>query len=117
MNSEKVIDVRNIDVQVTLPEGLLRVVNQNLVDLTPWHIMPSDLATKRLRSLRQRYSRKYVPFARRTDCDDLACIDPEQPGEIVIIHDFASDGAELRHRFGSFWDWFRAAMEEMIAFE
>ena len=117
MRDEKVIDVNAIDVQVSLPDGLLRVAEQNLVDLRPWEVMPRELATKRLHGLRQRYSRKYVPFARRTDNDDLACLDPERPGEVVVIHDFASEGTEGRKRFDSFWDWFRVAVEEMIAFE
>jgi hypothetical protein len=113
----KVFAPSDLDVQVSLPEGLLRIVEQNLVDLTPWHVMPREDAVKRLHGLRQRYARKYIPFARRQDNDDLACIDPARPEEIVIVHDFASDGTELRKRFDSFWDWFRAAVDEMIAFE
>jgi hypothetical protein len=107
----------DLDVPVKLPEGLLRIVKQNVVDLTPWHVMPTDLAVKRLHGMRQRYSRKYVPFARRQDNDDVACIDPARPDEIVIVHDFASEGTELRKRFDSFWDWLRAAVEDMILFE
>ncbi len=111
------IDVQDVDVQVKLPAGLLRIVEQNLVDLTPWQVMPREMAAKRLEGLRRRYSRKYVPFARRMNNDDLACLDPELPEEIVIVHDFASEGFERRQCFDSFWDWFRAAVEEMIAFE
>jgi hypothetical protein len=106
-----------MDVEVRLPDELLRIVQQNLVDLTPWHVMSRELAVKKLHGLRQRYSRKYVPFAHRQDNDDLACIDPERPGRIVIVHDFASEGSELRQNFDSFWDWFRAAVEEMISFD
>jgi hypothetical protein len=112
-----VFEPGDLDVDLKLPDGLLRIVSQNLVDLTPWHVMPRDLAVKRLRGLRQRYSRKYVPFARRQDNDDLACIDPARPDEVVIVHDFASEGTELRQRFDSFWDWFRAAVEQMVFFE
>jgi hypothetical protein len=107
----------DLDVQLTWPPGLSRVVEQNLIDLAPWHIMPRDLAKKRLQGLRLRYTRRYVPFARRQDNDDLACIDPEQPEHIVIVHDYASAGSERRQTFPSFWDWFRAAVEDMIAFE
>lgn len=67
--------------------------------------------------MRQRYTRKYVPFAYRQDNDDVACIDVSKPEEVVIVHDFASDGAELRKRFDTFWDWFRAAVEDMVLFE
>jgi hypothetical protein len=107
----------DLDVPVKLPEGLLRIVKQNLVDLTPWHVLPRAVAVKRLRGMRQRYSAKYVPFAYRQDNDDVACIDPAKPEEIVIVHDFASEGTELRKRFDTFWDWFRAAVEDMVLFE
>lgn len=117
MSGASMLEPGDVDVPVAFPEGLRRIVEQNLVDLTPWHVMPRELAVARLRGLRQRYSRRYVPFARRQDNDDLACIDPERPGEVVIVHDFAAEGSELRERFDSFWAWFRSAIEEMIAFE
>jgi hypothetical protein len=113
----KMLESSDLDVQVKWPDGLLRIVRQGLEDLTPWHVMPRDLALKRLDGLRQRYSRKYVPIAYRQDNDGLACIDPARPDEIVIVHDFASEGSELRQRFSSFWDWFRAAVEDMVLFE
>ncbi len=113
----EILGPKDLDVKVAMPSGLVRIVEQHLIDLTPWHVMPRELAAKRLKGLRQRYSRKYVPFARRQDNDDLACIDPARPEEIVVIHDFASEGTETRQRFESFWDWFRTAIEEMIEFD
>jgi hypothetical protein len=117
VSAGQVFEPGDLDVPVKLPEGLARLVRQNLVDLTPWHVLPRDLAVKRLRSMRQRYSRKYVPFAYRQDNDDVACVDPSKPEEIVIVHDFASEGTEVRKRFDTFWDWFRAAVEDMVLFE
>jgi hypothetical protein len=111
------LEVADLDVAIRLPEGLLRIADQNIVDLAPWQVMPRELALERLKGLRERYSCKYVPFARRQDNDDLACIDPATPNEVVIVHDFASEGSERRRRFSSFWDWFRTAIEDMIAFE
>jgi hypothetical protein len=107
------------DLDVPLPPagGLLRVVEQNIVDLTPWHIMPRELARKRLQGLRQRYERKYVPFAHRQDNDDLAVMVPEAPDRVLVIHDFADSGTEVVAEFSSFWEWFRAAVEDMIMFE
>lgn len=107
----------DLDVYVEWPEGLARVSRQGLINLAPWHILPRDLARERLRGLRQRYAQKYVPFAYRQDNDDLACITPEQPDEVVIVHDFASEGTEARERFDSFWEWFRSAVEDMILFD
>jgi len=107
----------DVDVPMVLPTGLERVVQQGLLNLAPWHIMDREAAKQRLHGLRERYKTKYVPFARRQDNDDIACIDPERPGHVVIVHDFASEGYELRRDFNSFWDWFRAAVEDMIIFE
>lgn len=107
----------DIDVAVTLPPELTQIVAQGLVNLRPWHIMPRDLAKKRLTGLRARYRKAYVPFARRQDNDDVACFDPDLPGQIVVVHDFSSDGSERVSIHPSFWDWFRRAIEDMISFE
>ena len=117
MTSVKLLESSDLDVPMRLPVGLLRLVEQGVVDLAPWHIMPRELARKRMDGLRQRYTKKYVPFARRQDNDDLACLDPEHQDQIVVIHDFASEGFEMRRSYESFWDWFRSAIEDMILFE
>jgi hypothetical protein len=74
-------------------------------------------SVNRLASMRKRYGTKYVPFAHRQDNDDVACLDPAFPGQIVVVHDFASEGTERRASYGTFWDWFRAAVEDMILFD
>jgi hypothetical protein len=112
-----VLRAEDIDVPVAVPRGLLRAVEQNLVDLTPWHITPRDLARKRLQGLRLRYRTKYVPIAHRQDNDDLAVLVPEKPDHVVVIHDFADEGSEVVGEFSSFWDWFRSAVDDLIAFE
>ena len=107
----------DLDVRLAYPAGIKRVVEQGLIHLVPWHIMDREQATQRIRGLRQRYRTRYVPFAWRQDNDDIACLDPERAGRVVVVHDFANDGYERRRDFDSFWDWFRAAVEDMIAFE
>lgn len=107
----------DVDVPFVYPTGLDRAIEQGLTDLAPWHIMDREAALLRMRGMRDRYSSKYIPFARRKDNDDVACIDPARDGRVVIVHDFASEGFELRREFPSFWDWFRAAIDDMIDFE
>ena len=63
------------------------------------------------------YGKNYAPFAYRQDNDDVACIEPGDPAKVLIVHDFASSGWQERQRFDSFWDWYRSAIEDMIAFE
>jgi hypothetical protein len=103
--------------EVAIPAGLSRIVEQGLVDLSPWLILRRDQALARMEGLRERYKTAYVPFARRQDNDDLAVLLPNAPDRVVIVHDFADEGCELRTEYESFWDWFRVAIEDMIAFE
>jgi len=114
---EYLLDPTELDIGINYPGGLLRAVDQGLVNLTPWHIMQRDLAKKRFQGVRQRYRVMYVPFARRQDNDDLACFDPARPQRIFIIHDFAPEGAQEYREFPSFWDWFRSAVEDMMEFD
>jgi hypothetical protein len=107
----------DLDVLVRMPDELIRITSQGLSNLSPWHVMPRELAKKRMKGLRERYRTQYVPFARRQDNDDLACIDPGQPEAVVVIHDFSTEGAEHVAAYETFWSWFRAAIEDMIAFE
>jgi hypothetical protein len=120
MNASKPIDLllpEDLDVSVSLPRELERIASQGLINLSPWHVMPRELAKKRMTGLRGRYRTKYVPFARRQDNDDVACIDPDEPGRVVVVHDFSTDDAERVATYETFWDWFRSVVEDMIAFE
>lgn len=103
---------------VNAPAPFHRLLDQSLTDLTPWHLMSPTEMAQRLSGLQRRYpSRELCPFARRQDNDDVACWEGGRPGEVVVIHDFASAGREDRQRYTSFWDWFRSAIEDMIEFE
>jgi hypothetical protein len=115
--NQGVLEAGDLDVEFGAPEGLQRILQQGLVDLSPWHILTRDIALKRLHGMRRRYARRYVPFASRQDNDDVACFDPALPGRVVIVHDFASETSEARRVYATFWDWFRAAIDDMITFE
>ena len=117
MKLVELLQPEDLNLKVEYPAGIERVIKQGLVELSPWHIMDRELAKQRLHGLRERYQKMYVPFAWRQDNDDIACLEVERPGRVVIVHDFASEGYERRQEFPSFWDWFRAAVEDMIAFE
>jgi hypothetical protein len=126
MNNLKVnVCMTNLIEDVLLPENFqypkafLAVVAQQLLDLDPWSVMTGDNLRSRYNGLKHRYpNRILVPFARRLDNDDLACWDIDNEGSIVIIHDFASAGWEQRNktRYVSFWDWFKVAIDDMIAY-
>ncbi|MFN4086538.1 MAG: hypothetical protein ACK4LB_11400 [Spirosomataceae bacterium] len=100
------------------PESFLKIVEQNLIDLSPWHILSNELLKAKYEGLKERYpKRNLIPFARRYDNDDVACWEQSNPESVVIIHDYASDGWERREIYESFWDWFRVAINQMIEFQ
>lgn len=117
MSEHSNFSFEEMGVGVNCPHELQRVHEQRLLNLSPWHVMSREQVAQRLKGLRGRYSRPYVPFASRQDNDDIACLEASRPGQVVIVHDFASEGSEVRGEYDSFWAWFRSAVEDMILFE
>jgi hypothetical protein len=79
--------------------------------------MPREPALKRLKGLRQRYATPYFPFAYRQDNDDTAVVLLGDPEHVLVIHDVADEGSEVRAEYPTFWHWFRSAVEDMVHFE
>jgi hypothetical protein len=103
---------------VEYPRAYLRLVNQGLVQLTPWHILEGGSALERFKGLAARYpARVLFPFAYRQDNDDVACWEKGAGEKVLIVHDFASPGFEDEGTFGDVWSWFRAAVEETISWD
>ncbi|UZO80659.1 hypothetical protein NBT05_17240 [Aquimarina sp. ERC-38] len=98
-----------------------RLLDLNLENFEPWRILSKSQSDKYGKDLRKRYSkRNLIPFARRIDCDDVACWDlskTESIEKIYIIHDFASEGWEQQEEFENFDDWFKEALNDMFSFE
>lgn len=100
------------------PAAFLRIVDQMLVDVRPWHIMECERVQLQYKGLAERYpSRDLFPFAYRQDNDDVACWAKGTGEKVFIIHDFASSGYENEGAFDSIWAWFRVAIEETIEWD
>ena len=99
------------------PDEFIRVVELGLTNLEPWWIVQGRLLRDRFLGLQKRYpDRKLVLFAVRQDNDDVVCWDIEQ-GNVAVVHDFSRPGFERRADFPGFYDWFRQAIEDLIAFD
>ena len=61
--------------------------------------------------------RDLVPFARRGDCDDVACFEVGKGEQVFIVHDFASSGYEQREIYANVWEWLKDVIDVMIEFE
>lgn len=116
MTEDDVLQPSDLDVNLAVGPELCRIVRLGLTNLEPWAIMGREQARQVMAGMRNRYSTKYVPFAKRHDCDEVACFDPTAANAIIVIENYEESGHEVRRRFESFWDWFRSATEDMIAF-
>jgi hypothetical protein len=100
------------------PKEFLRLVDQGILTFEPWFLLRGRQFSERLKGLANRYPhRELVPFARRSDCDDVACWERGRGHQVVIVHDFTTPGFAERKTYSDFWSWFRSAIEDMIEFE
>ncbi len=100
------------------PQSIIKAVELNLVDFEFWYFMDEEKVESRINGLKKRYpGRKLIPFARRDDCDDIACFEVGKGEAVQIIHDFASEGYEQREEYKNFWDWMKTAIDELISSE
>lgn len=97
------------------PDGYKKLKVLNLIDFDYWYFIPDNQMEKRFIGLRERYSnRKYIPFARRDDNDDIACFEVGKGEKVYIIHDFSNEGFEERKCYDNIWGWLRDAIDELI---
>lgn len=103
------------------PAGIYKLIELNLLNYDVWYFMDRESALERLKGVQERYpNRKLIPFARRDDCDDIACFEvgsKELEGRVFIIHDYASSGWESREVLESIWEWVKYAVDIMVEFE
>ena len=111
----ELLDAKDFYSDFSYPNGILKIIELNLVDFDLWYLMQQEQAILRIKGLKERYpSRKLIPFARRDDSDDIACFEVGKKDRVQIIHDFSSEGYEQRKEYACFWNWFRDAVNEMI---
>jgi hypothetical protein len=107
-----------------LPEfsgALKHAIERGHVDLDPWILITSDeQVAARSMAVNGRYpEREVLCFSERQDTDDVACVVLSSgvdysAGQVLIVHDFAKAGSEVDAVFSDFWEWFKAAIEDMI---
>ncbi|MFQ3646414.1 MAG: hypothetical protein SNJ54_00400 [Anaerolineae bacterium] len=103
-----------------LPDGYFRIFELGLSHIHPWVFLSTSEALTLYQELRRQYpDQHYVPFARRRDTDDVACIAPlsENPDRVLLVHVFATAGWEIDEAYDSFWSWYRDAVHAMIDLE
>ena len=100
------------------PQAIIKLLELNLINFDVWYFMDKESAKIRLAGLQKRYpSRTLIPFARRGDCDDIACFEVGEGERVFVIHDFASKGYEQREVYENVWEWLKDVVNTMIEFE
>ncbi len=95
------------------PSEFITAVENGFLDLGPWQVLTGEWLLIRFEGLKKRFpDRQLVPFARRLDCDDVACWERDAPTEVRVIHDFAAPGWERCEGYPSFQAWLNAAQSE-----
>lgn len=60
----------------TTLKALYKLLELELTNFDVWYFMDEDSASQKLKGLKGRYpNRILIPFARRGDCDDIACFE------------------------------------------
>ena len=97
---------------------MIELLELNLTNFDVWYFMDKESVRIRLAGLQKRYpERNLIPFARRGDCDDIACFEVGKGEQVYVTHDFASSGYEQRKIYENVWKWLEDVVETMIEFE
>ncbi|GBH23879.1 MULTISPECIES: hypothetical protein [Burkholderia] len=84
--------------------------------LQPWHYLPPEhqfWASERWPGVTEKL---LYAFAKRQDCDDLACFvvaaDNAVKG-IALIHGWTGNGYEVGREFVDFWEWMKHVIDDV----
>lgn len=98
---------------VNMPTQYFSLIKFDQVKFSPWFFFDRKELMIYCDGLKERYpNRALFPFAKYAYSDDIACLEKENPGKVIIIHDYASPGWEQRHIFDSFEDWFELVLSQ-----
>jgi hypothetical protein len=104
------------------PAGYHRMLASGEIDfrdspLDPWYFIERDHFPEIDDLFQKTWSRRtrtmpgrIVPFARRGDCDDVACLLARPDGiEVLLVHGWTTDGYDVVAKYTTFEDWAEAA--------
>ena len=104
------------------PKGYKWIVERGLAgfepftQLQPWYFLAEEdkfVATDKWPSHKIKYG--LLAFARRQDCDDIACfkLDEKPSDVIVIIHGWVGDSYEIVEYHENIWAWMKAVVDDI----
>jgi hypothetical protein len=113
---------RSCSFAFAVPRGYWWLLQRGLVGydqftaLQPWHYLDRVSAF----SVSERWpsvsgGSDLFAFARRQDCDDLACFKVEagSVAGIVIVHGWTAVGYEVVIEYQNFWEWLKSVVDDI----
>ena len=105
------------------PSGYYWLLERGLVgyaphsQLQPWYYLQEEEifnVTKRWPEVEWAEG-ELIAFAKRQDCDDLACFHMQQDNmcKIVVIHGWAPKGFDLIIKLDNFWEWLKLVVDDI----
>ena len=85
--------------------------------LQPWYLLPRE----QVFSVSDRWPRAaqdstLFAFARRQDCDDLACLamrHEDRQLRVVVVHGWTPEGYDVVAEFDTIWNWLRSVVRDI----
>jgi hypothetical protein len=84
--------------------------------LEPWYYLDRD----EFFDVRDRWPkvsdrRSLIAFAKRQDCDDIACFEvgDKSVSAVVVIHGWTEDGYAVIGSYKSFWEWLKSVIDDI----
>ena len=116
MNKE-ILDTDGYEVAFNYPDALERLVALKLLNFDLWYLVSREQSVEIFKQMKMNCNRMgLIPFARRGDNEDIACFETGNDEKVVVFKNCEYLGYRPREVFDSVWDWFRDAIEIMIAF-
>ena len=113
-------DTPEFDFEV--PRGYVWLLHKGLVGfapnspLQPWHYLPG----RHVFDLNEKWpsdpsKTRLIAFAKRQDCDDLACFEVVRgrSGRVILVHGWTETGYAVVRVFDGFWEWLKAVVDDV----
>jgi hypothetical protein len=84
--------------------------------LEPWYYLERDEVFNVTDEWPQGPSKdRLVAFAKRQDCDDIACfeIGPRGASSVIVIHGWTDTGYDIVARYENFWEWLKSVIDDI----
>ena len=113
---------RKPDFDFDVPVGYSWLIDRNLVGFTPesglqpWYFVPEGQVIDLSRKWPSGPSgTRLVVFARRQDCDDLACFEvtDQRATRIVLVHGWTEAGYSILQKSDDFWEWLKSVVDDI----